>query len=378
MFYLFYVGVTGHFVNKNFELISRLLALKFVPERHTAIYLSSVVTKIVSDWNIEDKIINATIDGASNINLAIQITSFLDKLKCITHILNLVTKGVLDKNGSVKILDLVKKCRNLVCTFKHSNFLSDQLKQVMELNRDAAMKINNTSNSDKLPPVRTLKQDVPTRWNSTYIMLQSVNDAYDSIKVVINSSADIKKKYSDMLLNSFEIGLVEDLLLLLLPFHQLTELMSGSKYVTISVVIPGVIRLLEILQIFESKFGNTDIQDLAIQMYNDLEERTREHFNNPMVICATFLDPRYRKFHFIKDDKERENMINKAKNYIISTYLTKFKSKVHLIEPTPPPAKKKRISKENNFSLLCNDDENEDSIVVNGAVCEKAEIESEI
>ncbi len=40
--------------------------------------------------------------------------------------------------------------------------------------------------------------------------------------------------------------------------------MSGSKYVTISVVLPGVTRLFEILQIYESKFGNKGIQDLDI------------------------------------------------------------------------------------------------------------------
>jgi hypothetical protein len=78
------------------------LALKYVPERHTGVYLSSIVTNIVSQWDIEDKIINATIDGASNINLAIDITSFLDQLKCITHIMNLVNKGILDKNDSIK------------------------------------------------------------------------------------------------------------------------------------------------------------------------------------------------------------------------------------------------------------------------------------
>ena len=70
-----------------------------------------------------------------------------------------------------------------------------------------------------------------------------------------------------------------------------------------------------------------------------------------MVIYATFLDPRYRKFHSIKDDKERKNLINKAKNYIISTYLTKFKSNVHLIEPTPPPAKKEFLNK--TISAYC-------------------------
>jgi hypothetical protein len=126
--------------------------------------------------------------------------------------------------------------------------------------------------------------------------------------------------------------------------------MSGSKYVTISVVLPRVTRLLEILQIYESKFGYKDIQDLAIHMYNDLEERTKEHFTNPMVICATFLDPRYRKFHFIKDEKERENFINKAKNYIISTYLTKFKSKI--IQSDEPITQKKKKYQE-KIILAC-------------------------
>ncbi len=68
-----------------------------------------------------------------------------------------------------------------------------------------------------------MKHDVPTRWNSTYIMLKSIIHAIDAIKVVIDRSAVIKKKYSDILLKSIEIGLVEDLVHLLLPFYQFTE-----------------------------------------------------------------------------------------------------------------------------------------------------------
>ena len=59
-----------------------------------------------------------------------------------------------------------------------------------------------------------------------------------------------------MLLSGTDIEVLEDLVHLLLPFFQFTELMSGSMYVTIFVVIPGVTRLLENLQIFESKFYN--------------------------------------------------------------------------------------------------------------------------
>ena len=60
-------------------------------------------------------------------------------------------------------------------------------------------------------------------------------------------------------------------------------------------------------------------------MHDDLFDRTRDYFNNSMVIAATFLDPRYKKLKFIKDEKERAVTIAKAKSYISSTYLDKFK-----------------------------------------------------
>ena len=108
-----------------------------------------------------------------------------------------MTKSILNENGFIKIQEIVKICRNLVCTFKRSNFLSDQLKKVMKINRNMAQSLQIRENeSDKaveLPSVQKLKQDVPTRWNSTYIMLQSVFEAQDSVKSVIYSNNEIKK-----------------------------------------------------------------------------------------------------------------------------------------------------------------------------------------
>jgi hypothetical protein len=52
--------------------------LKFVPNSHTGVYLSGEITNIVRNWKSEKKGINATIDGASNVNLAINILSYLD------------------------------------------------------------------------------------------------------------------------------------------------------------------------------------------------------------------------------------------------------------------------------------------------------------
>jgi hypothetical protein len=62
--------------------------LKFVPNSHTVVYFSGEITNIVRNWNIEKKVINATIDGASNVNFAIDILPYLDKLRCLAHALN--------------------------------------------------------------------------------------------------------------------------------------------------------------------------------------------------------------------------------------------------------------------------------------------------
>ena len=153
----------------------------------------------------------------------------------------------------------------------------------MELRRSAAERLEN--NDKELPKVTTLKQDVPTRWNSTFIMLESILNSHDCIKIVINNNSELKKKYSHLLLNGTDIEVLEDLLHLLQPFFQFTKIMSASKYVTITVVIPGITRLLEILQIYESEYNNTDIENLAKLMKEDLEQRTKCFFENPMVFA---------------------------------------------------------------------------------------------
>ena len=64
--------------------------------------------------------------------------------------------------------------------------------------------------------------------------------------------------------------------------------MSGTKYVTVPIVMPGVTRLLEILYIYQSKYKNAEIEKLAVKMHDDLFDRKRDHFQNLSVFAATF------------------------------------------------------------------------------------------
>jgi len=167
-------------------------------------------------------------------------------------------------------MPVIMKCRKLVGTFKHSTSLSEQLSNTIltlkmnskplyledddQVNIEAGLEEISNMNKDGL---RTkLVQDLVTRWNSTLAMLTSVFESHSSIRMVLTSNPETKKKYIHELLTDKELGIVEDLILLLDPFLEMTKLVSGSKYVTSSIVLPAITRLSECLKLYEPNNGN--------------------------------------------------------------------------------------------------------------------------
>ena len=108
--------------------------------------------------------------------------------------------------------------------------------------------------------------------------------------MVINKKPDTKRKYQHELLSSVDLGVIEDMIVLLEPFYEVFKLLSASTYVTSSINLPAVTRLLGCLQIYESKNGNSFIQFyLAIKMHDNLEDRSSIYFQNNIFLAATFL-----------------------------------------------------------------------------------------
>ncbi|KAJ8933315.1 hypothetical protein NQ318_017871 [Aromia moschata] len=135
---------------------------------------------------------------------------------CIAHTLNLTVSEVL--KCSEELIALLKKCRSLVGHFKHSVHGTNKLKEVQQqLNM----------------PVLKVIQDVPTRWNSCYIMLQRLFDIKDALSVTVtNLSATIA------FLGSDDWILLKECLAILKPAFDLTNIFSAEKYVTMSMIIP--------------------------------------------------------------------------------------------------------------------------------------------
>jgi hypothetical protein len=295
---------------------------------------------------------------------------------CLAHLLNLVVKEVFEEEV---ISPILAKCRRLVGTFKHSSSLSEKLADTLrkeanlffddEINQSnidkVLVEINSETNLTKKKNLRLkLVQDMATRWNSTLAMLVSVCDAHAAIRMVISQDENLKKRYSNELLNENELNVFEDLIRLLQPFKELTILISASDYVTSSIVLPAITRLMECMQVFESSFKLDFIENLAIKMHDCLVERTKPYFSNKILLTASFMDPRYRSLSYIKDQTERDRAMFDAISHVKSFYKNQVSNKSYT-NIAEQQVKKKKVDVHLNFTLLCSEiiDSDEDDLM---------------
>ena len=138
-----------------------------MPPPHTGIALFEKIFSLLSDWGIEEKIFSITLDNASSNDVsvdALQVQLNLRgllpyngeffHLRCCAHILNLIVQ-----NGLKSIDKAVGKIRDSVKYVKGSQQRKQKFLECVKL--------------VSMGSTKGLSQDVTTRWNSTYLMLES-------------------------------------------------------------------------------------------------------------------------------------------------------------------------------------------------------------
>lgn len=83
------MGVTAHFINAEFVMIRRTLALKYLEDTHTGDNIYNQLCGIFAEWGIEDKVTHIVTDGAANMKAAISKFKHIIHLPCAAHRLNL-------------------------------------------------------------------------------------------------------------------------------------------------------------------------------------------------------------------------------------------------------------------------------------------------
>lgn len=267
-----FLTVTGHFIS-DFKMHSPVLSTEEITSDHSAVSILQAITKILDKWQINKKVFTAVTDNAANMKKAV---NNLKKTHhpCIAHTLNLTVQEAIKEN--VELNKLLTKCRNLVTHFKQSSLSAYKLREIQEQMGLQDLK---------------LKQDVPTRWNSTVIMMERLSKLKSPLSAALSSLTSAPTS-----LLALEWTIMDDCIGILKPFVFLTEDLSGQTYPTVSRITPLIKGLCSRIQ---NKKATTDIGKRLISSLSQIISKRLEYLETTKTVAkATFLDPRFKKAAF--------------------------------------------------------------------------------
>lgn len=277
-----YMCINANFIDKNWRLQNFVLCFSSLSPPNEAPLISEKVSKLLGEdgWNIEHRLMTITLDNVTSDDTFVDLymTKLLSqgglllngrffRVRCVAHVINLIVKECLEQLHGVvqKVRDSVKYVQGSPCRL---------------------MKFKDAARDKKIPCVKALKHDMVTRWNSTYLMLESAlfyKGAFSHLAVIDEHypycpSPDEWKK-------------VEVFCKFLKLYYDLTNLFSGDKYPTSDLffhrVWPIQYQLLE-----EAKKCDCVINALVMKMLRRFDNYWEEC--SLILSAAVVLDPRYK------------------------------------------------------------------------------------
>ncbi|XP_019200246.1 PREDICTED: zinc finger BED domain-containing protein RICESLEEPER 2-like [Ipomoea nil] len=277
-----YMVVTAHFIDSEWKLHKKILA--FVPvTSHKGEYLAKALENCLLEWGLRD-VFSVTVDNASSNDTAMVFlkkkmlswgsstvrTKYLH-MRCIAHILNLVVQdGLKDCDSSVKkVREVVRYVRNSPARLKKFRDLADWL---------------------SIEQRSSLCLDVPTRWNSTYLMLQSAL-TYQKVFESLESDCSFKSDLGNSIPDFIDWESVGSLVHLLKCFYDMTIRISGSLYVTSNTFFTEISDLYCLLK------GMVEVGGPVGVMGKNMKAKFEKYWGdvekmNLMIFFANILDPR--------------------------------------------------------------------------------------
>nr|XP_033482545.1 zinc finger BED domain-containing protein 1-like [Epinephelus lanceolatus] len=270
-----YLAVTSHYVDDSVKLATVLLGVLPFPETHTAANITAATRSLMEEWGIEGKVTSIVTDAGANMVASVRILNLRHAI-CFAHALNLVVKKSLDATPGLE--DLRTRARKVVSFFKTSTTAKEKLREVQEqMNR----------------PVKKLIQEVDTRWNSTFLMLQRLFEERQSVGAALATlRTDVRP------LSSEDYETATACLQLLAPFYQATVELSEEKRVSGSKVIPMIKMLMLYLYDTMGKISHNTAKTLGENMASLMQSKFDTSETQNALTLSTLLDPRFKTFGF--------------------------------------------------------------------------------
>lgn len=275
-----YVCVTAHFIDEGWKLQKRIIRFQLLPPPYDGLSIGDIIVSCIVHWNIEHKIFSITLDNASvndvvanNLKARLSAKGFLPcsgsffQVRCCAHILNLIVQA-----GMKLVHDVILKLRLAIKYVKQSSMRKKNFKNIAQgFNLDNRKK---------------LCTDCPTRWNATYLMIESA---------IYYKSVFLHMGRRD---TNFTFKLTEDEWEKLIAMHKFLEvfyevtcLFSGTLYPTANVYFRGVWKVhTSLLEVLRGK--NNFMMDMVKDMYAKFSKYWSDY--SLVLSCAAILDPRYK------------------------------------------------------------------------------------
>ncbi|XP_054745524.1 E3 SUMO-protein ligase ZBED1-like [Anastrepha obliqua] len=301
-----FITVTCHFIDEDYILRSAVLSTNLLlnETNHSAQNIGETVRLVLDSWQIFHKV-NAIV--TDNDKTMTKMCENIQKrnLPCFAHTLNLIVQEAL-KMGAIH--SLVLKCKLIVTFFKQSNIAYAKLR-----------------NSQQPGKVYSLKQEVPTRWNSALAMIKRIILTKDAIDKVLLS---IPKAPAP--LTAEEVAILVDIVELLEPFDTATEKVSSSTNITVSLIIPVVCGLLDTIESLKPKVQSEEGSEMLLNLIDSSKRRLLGYEKRTVTRLSTLLDPRFKKEGFLFSHNVSESV--KA----LETELTQYNKNPALYTSEPP------------------------------------------
>ncbi|XP_035906547.1 zinc finger BED domain-containing protein 1-like isoform X1 [Anopheles stephensi] len=275
------LALSGHFLDENLKVRSKLLASGAFSDTPRSCEVTAWIYESLKKFEIENKIIAlVTDDSASAMGEAADNLN-IPHVPCFAHHLNALVQEAIENS----IQPTVDKVKQVVTCFKNSTEAAQMLVTTQKSLNHAVLK---------------LKPDVPTRWNSTYEML----DRFLKNKCPLIACTDRLKIRMDMAGSDWTE--VEQALVALKYFASATKLLSAEPHTTLSHVgFLSAVLLRKTSALLQTGSELVPaVKSLLTGLVAGIKARLQVYRDMDQVWKSMFLDPRVKKAGF-QDEPER-------------------------------------------------------------------------
>lgn len=259
------LSLTAQWIDEKFDRHQVMLQTRPFRGHHTSLAIANIFTDMLQLWGIKTTATHVVVhDNARNMVRGMSDAG-LASLCCVAHTLQLVVhEGLLSQRS---VGDAVAVERRIVGQFKKSTLAYSKLE-------DIQLSINQ--------PSRQLQQDVPTRWNSTLYMIQSLLDQKWALGIYASEN-EVDT------LSANQWALLEKTAKVLAPFEELTRRVSSS-----TATAADIISAITVLLRFLSRETDEDqgVRTMKGTLLAAVKARFGDSESNPNYTLATLLDPR--------------------------------------------------------------------------------------